>query len=140
MESIKIRFCPALDPLTRRGHQAIDDLIHPLSLRFLVSKHTWNPHVDIYENNEEVIVFGDIAGVNPQDIDIEISAKTMRISCKRLPMVSSDSGRYCLAEIQYGTFDRVIILPSPIDRDVVSASYSNGLLQIRMAKLQTGQP
>ena len=108
--------------------------------RFLVSRRTWKPHLDICENGEEVVIFGDIAGVNPEDIDIEINAKAMRVSCKRAPVLNLKDGRYCLAEIQYGVFDRVIFLPSLIDTGVVSASYSNGLLQIRMAKLQMDQP
>ncbi len=40
-----------------------------------------------------------------------------------------------MAEIQYGQFERILYLPAPIDVDKVSASYTNGLLKIFMAKL-----
>jgi HSP20 family protein len=40
-----------------------------------------------------------------------------------------------LAEIQYGRFERVLFLPAPIDPEIVSAAYTNGILEIRLAKL-----
>ena len=33
-----------------------------------------------------------------------------------------------------GNFERVLFLPAPIDPEIVSASYSNGFLEIRLAK------
>jgi HSP20 family protein len=41
---------------------------------------------------------------------------------------------YRLAEIQYGRFERILFLPSPIDPDKVSAAAKDGLLEIRLAK------
>ena len=46
----------------------------------------------------------------------------------------SSNATYRLAEIQYGRFERVLFLPAPIDPEVVSAAYQNGLLEIRLAK------
>jgi HSP20 family protein len=40
-----------------------------------------------------------------------------------------------LAEIRYGKFERVLYLPSPVDTEVVSSAFTNGLLSIRVAKL-----
>jgi HSP20 family protein len=39
-----------------------------------------------------------------------------------------------LAEIQYGKFERILYLPEPIDTEVISSSYANGFLQLRLAK------
>jgi len=42
---------------------------------------------------------------------------------------------YRLAEIQYGKFERILFLPTPIDTDKVSASFLDGFLQIRLLKM-----
>ncbi|MGD8739907.1 MAG: Hsp20 family protein, partial [Desulfobacterales bacterium] len=48
----------------------------------------------------------------------------------------TDDATYRLAEIQYGRFERILYLPAPIDPEVVSAGYTNGLLEIRLAKMR----
>ena len=42
---------------------------------------------------------------------------------------------YRLAEIQYGGFERILYLPAPIDPEIISSTYADGFLQIRLAKL-----
>jgi HSP20 family molecular chaperone IbpA len=39
-----------------------------------------------------------------------------------------------LAEIQYGTFERILHLPAEIDTQAVSSNYTNGILELQMNK------
>jgi HSP20 family protein len=41
-----------------------------------------------------------------------------------------------VAEIQYGAFERLLYLPSPIDTENVTAAYQKGLLMIRSNKIK----
>jgi HSP20 family protein len=91
--------------------------------------------MDIYETPDEIIIMGEIAGVTKEDLELEISSKAVRIQGNRVPITRIENATYRLAEIQYGKFERILYLPAPIDPEVVSASYSNGFLQIRLAKL-----
>ena len=91
--------------------------------------------MDIYETPDEIIIMGEIAGVNKEDLELEISSKALRIQGNRTQSPRIDNAKYRLAEIQYGKFERVLFLPAPIDPEVVSASYTNGILQVRLAKL-----
>jgi HSP20 family protein len=50
-------------------------------------------------------------------------------------MPRTEKATYRLAEIQYGRFERILYLPVPIDTEVISSSYNNGFLQIRLVKL-----
>ena len=54
-------------------------------------------------------------------------------------MPKEPQGAYRLAEIRYGKFERVLYLPSQVDTEVVSSSFTNGLLRIQMAKLQVNK-
>ena len=66
---------------------------------------------------------------------MEIGRKTVKISGRRRIRPLSENARYRLVEIPYGYFERAIVLPVPIDTESVDATYTDGLLQIRMAKL-----
>ena len=50
-------------------------------------------------------------------------------------MQCSEGSTYRLAEIQYGKFERVLFLPAKIDTDIVSSSFSNGFLELRLVKV-----
>jgi HSP20 family protein len=76
-----------------------------------------------------------MAGVTKEDLEVEINNKAVRISGQRSEGTRMERSTYRLAEIQYGRFERFLFLPCMIDTEVVSSSYSNGFLEIRLAKL-----
>jgi HSP20 family protein len=95
--------------------------------------------MDMNETPDEVIILAEVPGVDKEDLDVEISSKAVRIQGNRFARHCSDNATYRLAEIQYGKFERILFLPAPIDPEVVSAAYQNGLLEIRLAKLPPEQ-
>lgn len=134
MEYIKIRLSTDLDQYGPEFEKTIDAMFQSMNPLFSLSERSWKPQIDIYETPEEIIVLAEIAGVDKDDIEVEVNSRAMKVSGVRRFMFPEENTSYCLAEIQYGEFERILFLPAPIDTDVVSASYSNGLLQIRMAK------
>ena len=136
MEYIKIRFGNDMDPLGCSFRRTVDEIFRPrpVSPMFLSSERTWSPQMDIYETPEEIIVLGEIAGVDKDDLEVEINSKAVRISGSRRELPKTGNATFRLAEIQYGPFERILFLPAPIDTEVVSSSYSNGFLQLRLAK------
>jgi len=135
MEYIKIRFGSELDRLSSDFEKAFDDIFSPANPMFTLSDRKWHPQMDIYETPGEVIIIAAIAGVAQEDLDVEINRKAVKIKGQRKEIPKGSDATYRLAEIQYGTFERVLFLPAAIDPDVVSASFANGLLQIRLAKI-----
>jgi HSP20 family protein len=136
MDYIKIRFTKDFDDLGSTFEKTVEDLFRSINPMFRIAEQTWKPQMDMYETPEEIIIMGEIAGVNKEDLELEISSKAVRVQGNRTQSPRIDNAKYRLAEIQYGKFERVLYLPSPIDPEVVSASYSNGFLQVRLAKLE----
>ena len=136
MDYIKIRFGSDFDPISSRIEKSIEDIFRPrpISPMFSSREHCWTPQMDIYDTPQQIIVRAELAGVDKEDLEIEINSKAVRIHGhrKELPRVPESS--YRLAEIQYGRFERVIYLPAPVDTEVVSSSYVNGFLELRLAK------
>jgi len=137
MDYIKIRFGSEFNPLASSFEKAMADIFRPrpVSPMFTSYERTWTPQMDIYETPEEIIIRAEIAGVEKDDLEVEINSRAVRISGKRLEIPAAQNAAYRLAEIQYGEFERILYLPSPIDTEVVSSTYADGFLEIRLAKL-----
>ncbi len=134
MEYIKIRFLDDFGHIGSKFEKTIEDMFRSVSPAFTLAERTWKPPMDMNETPEEVVIVAEIPGVDKDDLDVEISSKAVRIRGNRFAKHCSGNATYRLAEIQYGRFERVLFLPAPIDPEVVSAAYQNGLLEIRLAK------
>ena len=135
MEYIKIRFLDDFGQIGSKFEKTIEDMFRSMSPAFTLAERTWKPPMDMNETPEEVVIVAEIPGVDKDDLEVEISSKAVRIQGNRFARHCSGDATYRLAEIQYGRFERVLFLPAPIDPEVVSAAYQNGLLEIRLAKL-----
>jgi len=135
MDYIKIRFTDDLDELESKLDKTLADLFQSLGPSFSFSKTTWKPQLDIYETAEKIYILAEIAGVDKDNLELEINPRAVRIFGKRIGAPPAANGRYRLAEIQYGPFERVLYLRTPINTETVSARYKNGFLMIELAKI-----
>jgi len=137
MDYIKIRLTDDFDRLEAKFQKTVSDMFHSVNPMYSFSKSTWYPPLDIFETPTELIIIAELAGVNKENLDLEINSRAIRIAGRRIGVPPAESGKYHLAEIQYGDFERVLYLPSAIDTDSVNAAYKKGLLNIRVNKLKT---
>ena len=137
MDYIKIRFGSNL-PTGPSFGKSLGGVFRPRPANpmFSSGEHSWTPQMDIFETAEEIMIWAEISGVEKDDLDLEINSRAVKVSGIRLEMSRVPNGTYRLAEIQYGRFERILYLPSPVDTEVVSSTYTNGLLRIRIAKLR----
>jgi HSP20 family protein len=138
MDYIKIRFGDDPDTIESKFEKVIEDIFRPSPINpmFISSECMWSPQMDIYETPDEIVILAEIAGVQKEDLDIEINSKAVKIYGHRYQIPRVENTTYRLAEIQYGKFERILFLPTPIDTDKVSASFVDGLLQIQLLKLR----
>ncbi len=91
--------------------------------------------VDVYQTPSEIIVESPIAGVNPEDIDVSISSETVTIKGKREREQHIRTEDYVYQECYWGKFSRSVVLPVEVDADNAEASIKNGVLTVRLPKL-----
>lgn len=132
MNFIKIKFNNNFE---EEFQKAVDEVFHLVSPVFRQHECIWMPHVDVYESDDEIIVLADLAGINKEELHIELNRKKIKIAGVRKMVSVVKNVRYCLAEIPHGYFERNIILPSPVDHESSMASYADGILMIRINKL-----
>lgn len=93
--------------------------------------------IDVYETADEVVATCDIPGLEKkEDVSIEVDRDRLTISgtLNRSSEVKEESLHR--QERFIGRFQRAISLPAPVSSEGVSATYKNGVLDIRMPKSQ----
>jgi HSP20 family protein len=138
MNYVKINFADEFDRFGAEIEKTIQDIFRPRPVNpmFACKDCSWVPQMDIYETKDEVFIWAELAGVEKEHLEVEINSKAVRIFGVRKEIQKEPQGTYRLAEIRYGKFERVLYLPSPVDTEVVSSTFANGLLSIRVAKLE----
>lgn len=91
--------------------------------------------VDVYQTPTDIVVTSTIAGVNPEDLDVEITRESVTIRGKREREETVSSDDYFYQECYWGRFSRSIILPQEIDADKANATFNNGILRVELPKL-----
>lgn len=134
MDYIKIRFVENRESAESEFRRTLDEMLRVANPRFTLSRHRWRPQIDIRETADEVIVVAEIAGVQREAIQLEVAPGSVKIFGIREGGVEPREGRYRLAEIPCGYFERTLPLPALVDTDRTTARYRDGLLEIRMAK------
>ncbi|MCH2171250.1 Hsp20/alpha crystallin family protein [Myxococcota bacterium] len=90
----------------------------------------WQPDVDVFESETEIIVRVELAGVERQDVRVGVDGRVLRISGTRRAPDTSEVQRLLQMEIASGPFERSVTLPAPFERDRVSARLKDGVLTI----------
>jgi HSP20 family protein len=91
--------------------------------------------IDVYQNTDEIIVESPIAGVKPEDLDISITSESVTIKGSREKERRIKDEDYFYQECYWGKFSRSIILPQEVDAEKAEATVKNGVLTIRLPKL-----
>jgi len=91
--------------------------------------------VDVYQNQNEIVLKTMVAGVKPEDLDVSISRDMVTIKGKRENERTIADDDYYHKELYWGSFSRTVVLPQEIDVDAAEAIEKHGLLIIKLPKL-----
>ncbi len=81
----------------------------------------------------QVVVRAEIPGVDPEkDIEVVVDEGVLTIRARKEEKKDQRSARGYRTEFRYGSFERRVRLPKGTSAEVVSASYRDGVLEVRM--------
>ncbi|PIP30283.1 heat-shock protein Hsp20 [bacterium (Candidatus Howlettbacteria) CG23_combo_of_CG06-09_8_20_14_all_37_9] len=92
--------------------------------------------VDVYEKDNKVVAEMGIPGIDPKNLDITIEENYIRIAGSREEVKEEEKKNYYYKEIQRGSFERTIRLPSPVKKEQADAVYEDGTLKITIPKME----
>ena len=94
----------------------------------------WRPNVDVYETVSSVELVLELAGLEEDDVELQLSESAVVVEGQRRLPVSEPGAMYHVAGIRQGPFRVEVMLPAPVDPERVEASYERGLLRISLPK------
>ena len=94
----------------------------------------WTPRVDIKEEDTRFVIFADIPGVDPKDIEITMEKGILSIKGERKSENTAENGKLTRVERSYGSFYRRFALPDSADAEGIKAVGKNGVLEITIPK------
>lgn len=98
------------------------------------------PALNMTENEDTLYLTAELPGINPEEIDISATANSIVLRGERKESSTSKEVNYHQREREFGTFRRVIDLPTKIDTDKINASYKNGILTVALPKAEEVKP
>jgi HSP20 family protein len=94
----------------------------------------WTPRVDIKEEADRFVIFADLPGVDPKDIEINMDKGMLTIRGERTTEVKSENERFARVERAHGVFHRRFALPDSANPEGISATGKHGVLEISIPK------
>ena len=126
VERLRREFDHWLDVALSQGEKALDAV-------GLKGGLGWSPAVDVVEWVDDVTVFVDLPGVDPQAIELTLAGNMLTLKGEK-PAVAADDAHVVLRTRPRGKFTRSVPLPVPVDPDQVAADAKDGVLTVRLTK------
>ncbi|HWS86295.1 MAG TPA: Hsp20/alpha crystallin family protein [Pyrinomonadaceae bacterium] len=92
------------------------------------SENFWYPAADVYKTGAGWVVKLELAGVVPDELEVEISGDTLRVAGVRRDETLTETVSYHQLEITYSRFEKTIRFPCPVEGAAVERRYRDGLL------------
>lgn len=92
--------------------------------------------VDIYQNEDNLIILAPISGCDIHDIELTITDDVLSIKGRRALDPDIDTDNFFTKECFWGTFSRSIVLPTKTETSKILAKFSNGILRIEIPKVE----
>jgi len=107
-----------------------------LGLADTTSHNTWTPNTDVYETADLLVVKMELAGIERADLEITLQDRLLLVRGYRKDPCRQRQHRctFRQMEIDYGFFDRRIVIPRTVNGNRVRATFHNGFLHIELPK------
>jgi HSP20 family protein len=106
----------------------------PVPRRFARTWWAEWPEIDLFEREGRLILRADVPGLKAEDIDVTVDRDLLTVSGKREEEKEIKEENYYCSERSFGEFSRTIRLPEGTTAESVEASYTDGVLEVKVPK------
>jgi HSP20 family protein len=95
----------------------------------------WVPNTDVYVAQGNLVIKVELAGMKREDLELTVEGNRLMISGQRPDGCRAPKCKFLVMEINYGSFECVIELPTGYDLTQAKATYQNGFLRVDVPEL-----
>jgi HSP20 family protein len=106
----------------------------------MVSEALNQPSIDLLQTDDEIIVKATLPGLDPDDLDIQITGDTLTLRGESKEEEEIKDAKYHLRERRYQAFSRSFRLPTTVVADKAQAEMKNGILTLTLPKAEEVKP
>jgi len=99
-----------------------------------MTRGSWAPSVDIFEDKDRLILEAELPGMNREDFEISVENNVITLSGERKFEKKTEGDNYHRVERSYGSFTRSFTLPQTVTADGATADFDNGVLRVSLPK------
>ena len=129
--------------LRRSMERMLDDVFTPRRVPTARDRNgvvVWEPAVEMFETEGEVIVRAELPNSDPKDIDITVTPDAVTLKGETKRETEQKDRNYYRRELRYGTFTRTLPLATEVKGADAQATYKDGVLEIRIPKSERMKP
>jgi len=112
----------------------------PLSGSENVAMRDWLPVVDIYDNDDTIVIKAELPGVDKKDIKVDVNGRILTLKGERVTDNEVKTDDYHRRERSFGKFERSFTLPADVDPDKIKADFKDGILKLNIPKPEAHKP
>src|SRR4051794_27779401 len=104
---------------------------------------TWSLPLDVFATDTDVFIIASAPGLGPDDLDVTVDDNVVTLSGDVPSIAKSVEGEHAtwfVHEIGHGSFKRTVNLAVDVDIDRAEAHFENGILRLRLPKLEAAKP
>ncbi len=100
----------------------------------------WNPVVDIYEDDSNIVIKADLPGLKKEDLSIDIKDRVLTFKGERVSDEEVKKEDFFRRERAFGKFERAFSVPGSVEIDNIIAEFKDGVLKIDIPKPEERKP
>ena len=95
--------------------------------------------LEIVDKDETIVIRAEIPGIDVDDLDLQLTSEMLTLSGEKRDEAGSENDRH-YSERVFGSFQRQVQLPCPVDVERVDAKYDRGILNVTLWKSEAVRP
>ena len=127
-----------LGGLRRSMDRVFDELLMRTPRR--TTPKEWEPAIEMFETNTEVIVRAELPNIDPKKLDITVAEDTFTLRGETKHEEEEKDRNYYYRELLYGAFTRTFKLPTTVKGAEAKAVYKDGVLEVKIPKAEHVKP
>ena len=126
--------------LQNRLNSIFSDFARPESGETNLAVGNFAPAVDVYEDEQKLLLKLEVPGIPLEDLDIRLENQILTVKGERKFRAEEKEENFHRIERRFGTFVRSFTLPQTVDTNSVAARSDNGVLSIQFSKKEAAKP